>query len=84
MIKEKEGAQRGRKLRLPSHAHSNLHWQGWQDVRRQIRLCSMCSVHFNGICVHKKGSPSPQNQSEKEEDDKLQSTKLLMALLRLW
>lgn len=55
VIKEKEGAQTGRKLGLPSHIHSNLHCQDWQDVRRQVRLCSMCSAHFNVICVHKKG-----------------------------
>lgn len=84
VIKEEKGAQRGRKPRVPSHIHSNLHSQGRQGVRRQIRLCSTCSMHFYVTCVHKKGSPAPQNQSEKEEDDKLQSTKLLMALLLLW
>ena len=41
-------------------------------------------IHYKLKKKKKKGSPSPQNQSEKEEDDKLQSTKLLMALLLLW
>lgn len=80
VIKEKEGAQRGRKLWLPSHAHSNLHRRAGR-MSATDPACAPCALSIlMGFCVHKSKVLPLKSEWKGGRLHMPSSQKLLMAL----